>query len=176
MNKGAVFDIFYTHPMVLDAVQHVIGKAFHLSSLNFRSAKPDKGHQKLHADWREGVVPTDFKVCNSIWLLDDFTSKNGATRVVPGSHLLQKVPPEVIEDPEAPHPEEVLIEAPAGTLVIFNAHTWHGGTTNQTNLPRRAIHSYFCRADQPQQTDQKRWITKETLDRISEQTRKLLNV
>jgi ectoine hydroxylase-related dioxygenase (phytanoyl-CoA dioxygenase family) len=176
VNKGAVFDIFYTHPMVLAAVQHVIGPDLHLSSLNFRSAKPGKGQQKLHADWKEGVKPMDFKVCNSIWLLDEFTNQNGATRVIPGSHLLQKVPAEVLEYPEAPHPEEVLILAPAGTVIIFNAHIWHGGTTNCTKLPRRAIHSYFCRADQPQQTDQIRWITKETLDRVSDQSRKILNV
>jgi len=176
VNKGAVFDTFYTHPQVLTAVRHVIGADIHLSSLNFRSAKPGKGRQKLHADWKEAVTPGNFKVCNSIWLLDDFTPNNGATRVVPGSHLAGNIPTDVLDNPEAPHPDEILIQAPAGTVVIFNAHTWHGGTTNLTNQPRRAIHSYFCRADQPQQTDQKRWITHETLERLSDDTRKLLNV
>ncbi|MDA0195046.1 MAG: phytanoyl-CoA dioxygenase family protein, partial [Bacteroidetes bacterium] len=68
------------------------------------------------------------------------------------------------------------LEAPAGTVVIFNSHTWHGGTINQTDKPRRAVHSYFCQHAQPQQVDQKRYIRKETLARINKATRALLDV
>lgn len=167
VNKGSVFDIFYTHPKVLAAISHVLGQNIKLSSLNYRAAKPGAGLQKLHADWHEAVATDDFKVCNSIWLLDDFTRENGATRVVPSTHLHAKLPQDVLEDPMKSHPDEVLIEAPAGSVVVFNSHTWHGGTTNQTSYPRRAIHSYFCRRDQPQQVDQKRYIKEETLKRIS---------
>lgn len=168
VNKGAEFDIFYTHPKVLAAISHVLGGDIKLSSLNYRAAKPGAGLQKLHVDWHEAVAPGDYKVCNSIWLLDDFYSENGATRVVPGSHLNSGLPQDVLEDPLAPHPQEVIIEAPAGSVVVFNSHTWHGGTINQTASPRRAIHSYFCRYDQPQQVDQKRYIRKETLERLPE--------
>jgi len=176
VNKDSIFDIFYTHPKILAAVAHVLGEAIKLSSLNYRAAKPGQGIQKLHVDWHESVPPGDYKVCNSIWLLDDFTKENGATRVVPGTHLDSKLPQEVLADPLAPHPNEVLIEAPAGTVVIFNSHTWHGGTNNQTPHHRRAIHSYFCRRDQPQQVDQSRYIRKETLSRISEAARTVLAV
>ena len=176
VNKGEVFDTLYTHPKLLAAMAQVLGNSFRLSSLNYRSAKPGMGLQKLHVDWKEAVSPDQFKVCNSIWLLDDFTAENGATRVVPGSHLKGRVPSDDMEDPEAMHPEEVLIEAPAGTVYIFNSHTWHGGTVNRTDQARRAIHSYFCRRDQPQQTDQKKWITEETLSRISSEARWLLDV
>lgn len=166
VNKGAEFDIFYTHPKVLAAVSRVLGADLKLSSLNFRSAKPGAGLQKLHVDWHEAVAAGDFKVCNSIWLLDDFTKENGATRIVPGTHLQAILPQDALEDPIATHGEELIIEAPAGSVVIFNSHTWHGGTTNQTPCPRRAVHSYFCRKDQPQQVDQKRYIRQETLDRL----------
>lgn len=168
VNKGAEFDIFYTHPKVLAAISHVLGADIKLSSLNYRAAKPGAGLQKLHVDWHEAVTPGDYKVCNSIWLLDDFYRENGATRVVPGSHLNSSLPQDVLDDPLAPHPEEVIIKAPAGSVVIFNSHVWHGGTTNQTSSARRAIHSYFCRRDQPQQVDQKRYIRKETLERLPE--------
>jgi ectoine hydroxylase-related dioxygenase (phytanoyl-CoA dioxygenase family) len=168
VNKGQEFDIFYTHPKVLAAISHVLGEDIKLSSLNFRSAKPGAGWQKLHVDWHEAVAVHDYKVCNSIWLLDDFSRENGATRVVPGTHLHARLPQEAMEDPMAPHPDEAVIEAPAGSVVIFNSHTWHGGTTNHTPYPRRAIHSYFCRRDQPQQVDQKRYIKPETLDRLPE--------
>lgn len=176
VNKGEVFDVFYTHPKVLAAMQEVLGEAFKLSSLNYRAAKPGKGLQKLHVDWHEAVAADDFKVCNSIWLLDDFYKENGATRIVPGTHLRSELPQDVLADPFATHPEEVLIEAPAGSVFIFNSHTWHGGTSNHTDQPRRALHSYFCRKDQPQQIDQKRYIQEETLERISTMARMILDV
>lgn len=176
VNKGPEFDVFYTHPKVLAAIFHVLGKDIKLSSLNYRAAKPGAGLQKLHVDWHEAVSPDDYRVCNSIWLLDDFSVKNGATRVVPGTHLQAVVPQDVLDDPLASHPNETIIEAPAGSVVIFNSHTWHGGTTNHTANPRRAIHSYFCRSDQPQQIDQKRYIQQETLDRLPEKAAKILGL
>jgi hypothetical protein len=167
VNKGEVFDIFYTHPRVLAGIAHVLGQSIKLSSLNYRAAKPGMGLQKLHVDWHEAVAPGQYKVCNSIWLLDAFTKENGATRVVPGTHLSGALPQEILPDPEAPHPDEVIIDAPAGSVFIFNSHTWHGGTTNHTEKSRRSIHSYFCRSDQPQQVDQSRYIKTETLNRLS---------
>lgn len=176
VNKGSVFDVFYNHPRVLSAINEVLGDSFKLSSLNYRAAKPGMGLQKLHVDWHEAVSPSDFKVCNSIWLLDDFSKANGATRIVPGTHLTGELPQEVLSDASAPHPDEVIINAPAGSVFIFNSHTWHGGTTNHTDKPRRSIHSYFCRRDQPQQIDQKRYIKQETLDRVGASGKWILDV
>lgn len=175
-NKGAVFDLLYTHPKLIATVNHVLGPDVKLSSLNYRAARPGKGLQKLHVDWKEAVGPGEFKVCNSIWLLDDFSVANGATRLVPGSHLQGNLPTDEMNDPELPHPEEIILDAPAGTVVVFNSHTWHGGTTNTTDQSRRAIHSYFCVRDQPQQTPQREFILPETLERISEEARWLLDI
>lgn len=176
VNKGPVFDLFYTHPRVLAGVAHVLGQHLKLSSLNYRAAKPGMGLQRMHADWHEVVQPGDYKVCNSIWLLDDFSKANGATRLVPGTHLRSQLPQDAMADPMQPHPDEIVIEAPAGSVFIFNSHTWHGGTNNTTDSPRRAIHSYFCRGDQPQQIDQKRYILPETLERISPSAKEVLAV
>jgi hypothetical protein len=176
VNKGEIFDVFYTHPRVLAGISHVLGKSIKLSSLNYRAAKPGMGLQKLHVDWHEAVTPGQYKVCNSIWLLDDFSKKNGATRIVPGSHLSGILPQDVLSNQEAPHPDEVIIEAPAGSVFIFNSHAWHGGTTNQTKKSRRSIHSYFCRFDQPQQVDQSRYIKDETLKRLPPAAVKILGL
>ena len=62
VNKGEVFDIFYTHPRVLAGISHVLGKSIKLSSLNYRAAKPGMGLQKLHVDWHEAVTPGQYKV------------------------------------------------------------------------------------------------------------------
>lgn len=176
VNKGAVFDLFYTHPKVLSGIECVLGPKFKLSSLNYRAAKPGFGLQKLHVDWKDGIPNKEYKVCNSIWLLDDFTSDNGATRIVPGTHKYDRLPQDVISDLEAPHPDEIIITAPAGTVFIFNSHVWHGGTTNHTQKIRRSIHSYFCTLDQAQQIDQKKYILQSTKDRIGEKGMKILDV
>lgn len=176
VNKGSVFDVFYTHPHVLSGIQTVLGKQFKLSSLNYRAARPGHGHQKLHVDFKNAVPKGHYKVCNSLWLLDDFTNDNGATRIVPGSHKNKMLPDEVMPDASRPHPNEILIQAPAGTVVIFNSHIWHGGTINRTQKYRRSIHSYFCTLDQPQQLDQKRFITKKTRQRLCTTAQKILDV
>lgn len=173
VNKDPMFDAIWTHPLLLAAIGCVL-KSFKLSSLNYRSAKPGFGAQKLHADWADAVPPGDTRVCNAIWLLDEFTSHNGATRLVPGSHLQGNLPESAMADPWATHPAEVLLEAPAGSVVVFNSHVWHGGTVNRSDRPRRAIHSYFCRSDQPQQLDQAQFLTCQTRQRLSADHLRLL--
>jgi ectoine hydroxylase-related dioxygenase (phytanoyl-CoA dioxygenase family) len=115
-------------------------------------------------------------VCNSIWLIDDFTELNGATRVVPGSHRSARLPREVMADPTGPHPGEVKLLGSAGTVIIFNSHLWHGGTVNVTSRPRRALHAYFCRRGLKQQLDQRAFVRPETLARLSPAARYILGV
>ena len=176
VNKSPAFDVCFTRPRVLAAIAHVLGDAFKLSSLNSRASLPGHGLQALHADWPRATRPGDYYVCNSIWLLDDFTPENGATRLVPGTHRSGRTPGEALADPQAAHPEEIQLVAPRGTVVIFNSHTWHGGTRNRTDAPRRAIHAYFCRRDQVQQIDQQRYVRPETLARLGPAARFILDV
>jgi ectoine hydroxylase-related dioxygenase (phytanoyl-CoA dioxygenase family) len=175
VNKDPVFEVCFTSPRVLAAVAHVLGD-FTLSSLNSRAARPGAGHQRLHADWGEPVSQGDYQVCNSIWLIDDFTAANGPTRVVPGSHRSAQLPRQAVADPEASYPGEVKLLGRAGTVVIFNGHLWHGGTQNTTDRPRRALHSYFCRRGRKQQLDQRAYARPETLARLSPAARHILGV
>jgi len=115
-----------------------------------------------------------FRVCNTIWLLDDFTPENGATRAVPGSHRWMQRPQAVLEDPNATHPEEVLVTGKAGDVVIMNSHTWHGGTTNHTDRPRRALHCLYVRGDVPQQQYQKKLLRPDTQARVAPGVRRIL--
>lgn len=175
VNKDPVFEVCFTSPRVLAAVAHVLGD-FTLSSLNSRAALPGAGHQRLHTDWGEPVPTGGYQVCNSIWLIDEFTTANGPTRVVPGSHRSGRLPGQVMADPGEPYPGEVKLLGPAGTVVIFNAHLWHGGTRNTTQRPRRALHSYFCRRGRKQQLDQRAYLRPETLARLSPAAQHILGV
>jgi hypothetical protein len=162
-NKGEVFRRCIAMDRLLEPVRHVLGPEIKLSSLNARTAHPFNGvSQPLHADM--GAIPDErgFWVCNTVWLLDDFTTENGTLRVIPGTHRVGRLPQQALADPAAPHPDEVLLTGRAGDVFIMNAHLWHGGGENRTALPRRAMHAFYCRRDKPQQQYQKGLLSAET--------------
>jgi ectoine hydroxylase-related dioxygenase (phytanoyl-CoA dioxygenase family) len=162
-------------PKLLACVRHVLGAEFKLSSLNARSARPHSDWtQPLHCDMAALPDARGNAVCNIIWMLDDFTTENGATRFVPGSHRFGKLPQDVLADPVATHPDEQLLTGTAGTVVVMNAHLWHGGTANRTGKPRLALHSFYCRRDLPQQQYQKRLLRPTTQQQLDAELRWLL--
>ncbi len=175
VDKGEIFERLIATPKILELVRHVLGPRMKLSSFNARSTDPfTEDAQPLHCDAGAVADGQGFWVCNTIWLLDDFTRDNGATRVVPGSQHWAKLPQEVVSDLQAPHPEEVLLLGKAGSVVVMNTHAWHGGTANRTASPRRALHAFYCRSDKPQQQYQKRLLRPETQARLAPELRELL--
>lgn len=170
VNKGEIFEKVIETPEVLKYVEAVLGPDFKLSSLNVRSANPNSNSgQPLHVDSGELPDERGNAVCNSVWMLDDFTERNGALRIVPGSHRWQRLP-----TPGEKVDTEMLVTGKAGTVVVMNAHTWHGGTDNRTDHQRRAMHVYYTRGDKPQQQYQKQWVRPEVQQRLSPLGRKLL--
>ncbi|MBM3753199.1 MAG: phytanoyl-CoA dioxygenase family protein [Acidobacteria bacterium] len=175
VDKGETFRRLVSHPMLLESAEAVLGPDFKLSSLNYRAALPgEKSHQPLHCDM--GLVEDErgFAVFNSIWMLDDFTPLNGPTRFVPNTHRSGKTPQQVLNDPNAPHPDEQVTLGQAGDVVLMNSHLWHGGTQNHTATPRRSLHGFYVRADLPQQQYQKRLLRPETQTALSPLLRKVL--
>ena len=174
-DKGAVFLDCVVDETVGAYLAHVLGPRFKLSSLNARSANPHSAEsQPLHVD--AGALPDEagYWVCNTAWLLDDFTTENGALRVVPGTHRSGQRPQDVLTDPEATHPEEVLVTGRAGDLVVMNSHLWHGGTANRTDRRRLALHAFYCRWDKPQQQYQKALLRPATVAALSPAARAML--
>ena len=177
LDKATEFDVCLTHPALLAAIRHVLGDDIRLSMLNMRSQLPGQKRQKLHVDWYEGAEPGgDFKVCNGIWALDDFTTENGATRVVPRSHRFASVPKEALEDRYADHEDDVRIFASAGDLIVFNSHLWHSGMDNRSDAPRAGVNAFFCRADQTPEMDQDDLLSPATRARFAGDAREILGI
>jgi ectoine hydroxylase-related dioxygenase (phytanoyl-CoA dioxygenase family) len=177
VNKGEVFRRAIALPRVLEGVRHVVGQDAKLSSLNARSADPhSEDGQPLHVDMSALPDERGYWVCNTVWLLDDFTTENGATRMVPGSHTWGQRPQDVLADPQAPHPDEILLTGTAGSIAVMNSHLWHGGTANRTAAPRLAMHAFYCRRDKPQQQYQKQLLDAGVQAGLSRELRDLLAI
>lgn len=89
---------------------------------------PGEGAQQLHRDedaWSYYKQPKPLLQVEAIFALSDFTAENGATRVVPGSHLWA---PEREARPE----EIVQAEMPAGSALVYLGIAMHGGGANRT--------------------------------------------
>jgi ectoine hydroxylase-related dioxygenase (phytanoyl-CoA dioxygenase family) len=66
-------------------------------------------------------------------------ARNGATRLVPGSHLWNRLPRGTLAQPHGSHPGELVVEAAPGDVFRFHARTWHAGAQNHSGRRRRLI-------------------------------------
>ena len=159
VNKGSVFDAVYLQPELLTAVFHVLQRPFKLHSLNGHDPLPGSGLQILHADWGQPAEPCGpYHVVNSMWMLDDFTRVNGATRCVPGSHRIPGRITDHVADRLADHPDQVHLTGRAGSVAVFNGSLWHSSYVNRSDAPRRALHCAFIAREHPQQTNQREYL------------------
>lgn len=141
--KAKALDKIYTHPKLLACAYRVIKRDFRMYGVGGRDPLPGFGKQGLHADWhRVAHLTGEFDVVNSIWMLDDFTNDNGATRLVPGTHKYHDLTKKQ-SVPDYNHPQQILATAPAGSVLIFNGHTLHSGTLNQSQKGRRGINAFY---------------------------------
>ena len=78
-------------------------------------------------------------VANAMWMISDYTQANGATRLVPGSHLSGAQPAQTI-----PHSTpSIAAEGRAGTVVMWDGRTWHAAGANTSDQPRYGVTSYY---------------------------------
>jgi ectoine hydroxylase-related dioxygenase (phytanoyl-CoA dioxygenase family) len=165
------FDGIYTRPEVLAAVHHVLGRAFRTYPPVGRDPVPGQGLQALHPDWGR-AASEPFHVVTVLWLIDDFTPSNGATRVVPGSHKMTRPASKALLQPERRHPEQRVIVAKAGSVLLFNGHLLHGGTRNESKGSRRALQCQFRARDAVRPDEQRPAVP----ERFAPATRYLLGV
>ena len=137
--RDAVFAEVLENAVVNDAVRAVLGRPFRLHAFGARDPLPGFGQQGLHTDWLSRAPKDPYMVVTALWLLDDFTESNGATRVIPGSHHWPKPLPKEMQQPLARHRDERIVTADAGSVLVFNGHLWHSGTRNASQRSRRVL-------------------------------------
>lgn len=143
LNKGECFIDVALDPTVSSLMTELLGFGYLLSNIDANIAGPGGNPMFLHAD--QSFVPPPWPpyplVANAMWMLDDFTPENGATRIVPGSHRRGEGPIPTIDDSAS-----VPVVAPAGTVMVFEGRLWHQTGANVTQDQRRyGILAYYCR-------------------------------
>jgi ectoine hydroxylase-related dioxygenase (phytanoyl-CoA dioxygenase family) len=147
---GKLYEAVPVHPAVLPVVERVLDPGCLVSSLSSISILPGERAQPIHADDQLIPLPKPHvaTVCNTMWALTDFTEANGATRVVPGSHLADRSP-----EYGAPY-ESVAAEMPKGSVLVWHGSLWHGGGANATDERRIGIAMNYCAGYIRQQENQ----------------------
>ena len=168
---GDIWQQVPVRPEVLTLIESVLGPQCLISSLASISLAPGETPQVLHADDQMFPVakPHVPLVCNSMWALTDFTEANGATRLVPGSHHWDS-PDYRSDDPQT---ETIPAEMPAGSVLVWQGSTWHGGGANVSDDIRVGVAMNYCAGFMRQQENQMLGIPHETLAGFSPQLRQL---
>lgn len=121
------FQIFEARP-VLTVLDYALKRGSYqdaepycLLNISARNPRPGNPGQQLHLDSNlpGGAFPL---IMVALWMLDDFTIGNGATRLYPGSHKFTTY----AEDGKT-YPEEISVTGSAGSVLIYNGSLWHGG-------------------------------------------------
>jgi ectoine hydroxylase-related dioxygenase (phytanoyl-CoA dioxygenase family) len=137
----------HEHRLLADAATTVLGAGWHLAALNLRAPLPGSGHQGLHPDFEQRRIGEPWQTLSAMWAITAFTADNGPLRVIPGSHRVSEPPIDMQAwgSGMGPHPEEVRVTAPAGSVILFNsADLWHSGTFNYSPEPRLAVIAGFA--------------------------------
>jgi ectoine hydroxylase-related dioxygenase (phytanoyl-CoA dioxygenase family) len=132
-----------THPLVLDTCADMLSKAtvYQLHLTQVISVFPGETDQPLHRDelaWDFFPFPLDYDVqCNTMWAMTDFTVENGATRLVPGSHLTEG---------KQTYPDEAIVRAEMerGSVFFYSGKIYHGAAANNSDKVRQGINITYC--------------------------------
>ena len=167
---GGVFAEVPIHPAVLPIVAGVLDPECLVSTLSSISIGPGETIQPVHAD--DQVIglarPHQAIVCNTMWALTDFTEENGATRIVPGSHLWDHAP-----DLRSPV-ETIPAEMKRGSVLIWHGSLWHGGGENTTDERRVGIAMNYCAGFIRQQENQQLGVPREVARSFSPRLQRML--
>lgn len=134
--RSAAFRTIAMHPAVIAAGDHVLGHAsgWRFSAAEYIEIGPAEVAQRLHRDqWKYDMVDFDREVeLDGMWAVTDFTERNGATRVIAGSHRWA--------DDERPDPARTVPATMGkGSLLLYTGTLYHGGGANRTDGWRRGL-------------------------------------
>jgi ectoine hydroxylase-related dioxygenase (phytanoyl-CoA dioxygenase family) len=135
LKHSAAAQLVLMHPLALSLAPQWLGGACSASTGELMAIGPGEKPQALHRDadsWQRANLPGEVLFSVNV-ALTEFTVSNGATVVVPGSHLWSRTR-KPVED------ESTFAEMPAGAALIYSGRVLHGGGGNVTDSTRIGLY------------------------------------
>ena len=146
-NKDYKFIKLATNQNILSAVNNYFSHGAYQESehlifhqLTARSPISFGKNQSLHIDSRLPGLSFPIKVVVTV-MLEDFTIQNGATRLIPGSHLYKRFP----NSRDELSKKIKYVTGKEGDVLILDGGIWHAGSKNSTFNSRWSILITFVR-------------------------------
>jgi len=155
--KSPVFAELAIHQLALAFAEAELGPSCLLSALLAINLHPGETVQPWHFDDNSAKVPRPRPALgiSTFWAIDDTTEVNGATEIIPGSHLWDG---QIVEGAVHPsdfarkgadrdkgeRPDAIKMVMPSGSLAITKGTLWHRGGANRSDRPRLIITPQYC--------------------------------
>jgi ectoine hydroxylase-related dioxygenase (phytanoyl-CoA dioxygenase family) len=130
-----------TLPLVDKVVTKLLGEFYVLMSQNALINKPSNDHYQTtwHRDLNyQHFVSSRPLALSVLYCIDPFSEHTGGTYILPGTHKVEKFPSE-----EYVNKFQKVVEAPAGSIILFDAMLFHRAGTNSSEKIRRAVNHIF---------------------------------
>jgi len=169
LTKTRVCDALAVHPRILALLDRMFMPNYLLSQLQVINIQPGEAAQFVHHD--DGFYPLPRPRAPlgaaSIFAIDDFTTDNGATNIIPGSHKWGD---------RMPTDDDALVPAvmPKGSAIFYGGTFWHGGGANNSDADRLAITCQYCEPWVRQQENYTLGTPKDIVRALSPQLQSLL--
>ena len=144
LGRDPVFADAVLVPRLLAMAEFLLGRGFILSQLVGSIRKKGPGSLGLHADnsWFPAPFPPWEIMCTACFVTDEFTLEGGSTLIIPGTHKHRSHPP---RDLRKTLDGARAIEAPKGSLVLWNGNVWHGNYPRLIDGERVVLHITYTR-------------------------------
>jgi ectoine hydroxylase-related dioxygenase (phytanoyl-CoA dioxygenase family) len=191
-----VFTALVEHPRVLALCDAFLEPNYLLTASQAIRILPGETPQPFHTDdtFYRIARPRDAVSLSFIFAVDPFTTENGATQVVPGSHrwddaaverLLADIDFATLPDPERiPRPKDARpawlrgdlldVVMPAGAAIAFLGTLVHRGGENRSDRPRLALSNQYCQPWARQQENYCLSVPREQARAMSPRVQELL--
>lgn len=159
------------HPLILALLDSLFKPEYLLSQLQVINILAGEKQQPIHYDDSFYTIPRPRQPLGAatIWAIDDFTTQNGGTVVIPGSHTWGDRPPT-----KEQLKQQINCEMKAGSVVFFLGTLWHGGGANRSDSSRLAVTAQYCEGFCRSQENFSLSIPQDRVAQCSEDIKRLL--